>query len=57
MYIFKYFFEVKLTFEMLTVRGQLYSFSTHEQMFLWKRQRFWAENVSTWGGPSEIYCR
>ena len=27
-------FEVKLTFELLTVRGQQHSFSTHERMFL-----------------------
>ena len=27
-------FEVKLTFEMLTVRGQQHSFLTHEQLFL-----------------------
>ena len=35
------YFEVKLTFEMLTVRGQQHSFSTHERVFLWKCQRFW----------------
>ena len=29
-------FEVKLTFEMLTVRAKQHSFSTHERMFLWK---------------------
>ena len=29
-------FVVKLTFEMLTVRGQRHSFSTYEPMFLWK---------------------
>ena len=29
-------FEVKLTFEMLTVRGQQHSFSTHERVFLGK---------------------
>ena len=34
-------FEVKLTFEMLTVRWQQNSFSTHERMFLWKCQSFW----------------
>ena len=28
----------ELTFEMLTVRGQQHSFSTHERMFLWKCQ-------------------
>ena len=33
-------FEVKLTFEMLTVRGQQHSFSTHEWVFLWKCQSF-----------------
>ena len=32
--------EVKLTFEMLTVRGQQHSFSTHERVFLWKCQSF-----------------
>ena len=35
------YFEVKLAFEMLTVRGQQHSFSTHERMFLWKCQSFW----------------
>ena len=34
-------FEVKLTFEMLTVRGQQHSSSTPERMFLWKCQSFW----------------
>ena len=34
-------FEVKLTFELLTVHGQQHSFSTHERMFLWKCQSFW----------------
>ena len=34
-------FEVKLTFEMLTVRGQQHSFSTQERVFLWKCQSFW----------------
>ena len=34
------FSEVKLTFEMLTVRGQHHSFSTHERIFLWKCQSF-----------------
>ena len=29
------------TFEMLTVRCQTHSFSTHERMFLWKCQSFW----------------
>ena len=41
--------EVKLTFEMLTVRGQQHSFSTHggscESV-----KGFETENVSTWGG-------
>ena len=31
-------FEVKLTFEMLTVCGQQHSFSTHERVFWWKCQ-------------------
>ena len=31
----------ELRFEMLTVRGQQHSFSTHERVFLWKCQRFW----------------
>ena len=34
-------FEVKLAFEMLTVRGQQHSFLTHERVFLWKCQSFW----------------
>ena len=34
--LFGILFEVKLTFEMLTVRGQQHSFSTHERMFLRK---------------------
>ena len=34
-------FQVKLTFEILTVRGHQHSFSTHERVFLWKCQRFW----------------
>ena len=34
-------FEVKLTFDMLTVRGQQHSFSTHGRVFLWKCQSFW----------------
>ena len=33
-------FEVKLTFDMLTVRGQQHSFSTHERAFLWKCQSY-----------------
>ena len=34
-------FEVKLTFDMLTVRGQQHSFTTHERVFLWKCPDFW----------------
>ena len=34
-------FEVKLTFDMLTVRAQQHSFSTHKRMFFWKCQSFW----------------
>ena len=34
-------FEVKLTFDMLTVRGQQHSFSTLERVFLWKCQSVW----------------
>ena len=34
------FFEVKWTFEMLTVRGQHHSFSRHGLLFLWKCQFF-----------------
>ena len=34
-------FEVKLTFEMLTLQGQQHSFWTHGRMFLWKCQSFW----------------
>ena len=33
-------FEVKLTFEMLAVRGQQYLFLTHQWVLLWKCQRF-----------------
>ena len=32
---------VQLTFEMSTVPGQQYSFSTHKKMFLWKCRNFW----------------
>ena len=45
-----YIFEVKLTFEMLTVREQQHIFSTHERMFIWKCQSFWNRKFSTWGG-------
>ena len=41
---------MKLAFEMLTVRGQQHSFSTHERMFLGKCQSSWDRNVSTWVG-------
>ena len=34
-------FKVKSTFEMLAVRGQQHSFSTHERMFLWTCQSNW----------------
>ena len=34
-----------LTFEMSTVLGQQHSFSTHEQMFLWKCQSFWVSKI------------
>ena len=37
---YDFIFEVKLTFEMLIVRGQQPSFSTHERVFLWKCQSF-----------------
>ena len=42
-------FGVKLTFEMLAVRGQQH-FSTYERVFLGKCQVFETENVSTWWG-------
>ena len=35
---------------MLTLHGQQHSFSTHERMFLLKRQSFETENISTWEG-------
>ena len=35
---------VKLTFEMLTVRGETTFISTHERMFLWKCRSFWDRN-------------
>ena len=50
MYRFTNVFEVKLTFDMLTVRGQQLYFSIQERVFLWKCQSFETENVSTWGG-------
>ena len=34
-------FKVNLTFDMLTVRRQQHSFSTHERVFLWKCKSFW----------------
>ena len=37
----KFIVEVQLAFEMLTVRRQQHSFSTHERMFLGKCQSFW----------------
>ena len=40
-YIYLYIYKVKLTFELLIVRGQQHSFSTHERMLLWKCQSFW----------------
>ena len=39
-------FEVKLTFGILTMCRQRNSFSTHEQMFFWKRQRFLGQKMS-----------
>ena len=39
--LLRLFFEVRLTFEMLTVRGQQHSFSTHGRVFLGKFQGFW----------------
>ena len=44
-------FEVKSTFDMLTVRGQQHSFSTHERMFLWKCQIFWDRKCLDLRGP------
>ena len=37
---YRHFFQVKLAFEMLTVRRQQHSFSTHDRMFVWKCQSF-----------------
>ena len=45
-YIYIYTLVVKLTFEMLTMRGHENSFSTHERMYFF----FETENVSTWEG-------
>ena len=43
-------FEVKFTFEMLTVHGQQNLFSTHEWVFLWKCQSFWDRKcLDLWG--------
>ena len=39
-------FKVNLTSELVTVRGQQHSFSTHERMFLWKCQSFWESSES-----------
>ena len=43
-------FEVKLTFEMLTVRGQHHSFSTYERVSLRKCQSFWDRKCLDRGG-------
>ena len=44
-------FKINLTYEMLTVRRQQHSFSTHKLMFLCESVKvFETENVSTWGG-------
>ena len=45
-------FEVMLTLEMLSVRGQQHSFSTHERVFMWKWkcQRFWDRKCLDLGG-------
>ena len=40
-------FEVKLTFEMVTVRQHL--FWIHDHIFLWNCRRFWDKNASIWG--------
>ena len=51
-------FEVKLTFEMWTVRGQQHSFSTHERVFLWMCQNFWDRKYFVLKGsrtPNYIY--
>ena len=39
--LLRYFSKIKLTFEILTVRGQQHSSSTHEWVFLGKCQSFW----------------
>ena len=49
-------FEVKLTFEMLNVRGQQHSFSTHERVFLWKCRRFWDRKCLDLRGNIIIIC-
>ena len=52
-----YFVKVKLTFEMLTVHGRQHSFSTHEQMFLWKFQSFWDRKCLDLRGTRTPYHR
>ena len=48
-------FEVKLTFEILTVLGQQHSFSTHERIYLWKCQRFWDRKCLDLSGTIQCY--
>ena len=52
-----YIFEVNLTFEMLAVRGQQHSFSTHERVFLWKWQSFWNRKCLDLRGTRTINLR
>ena len=44
------YFKVKLTFEILTLRRQQHSFSTHDRMCLWKCKSFWDRKcLDLWG--------
>ena len=52
-----YIFKVKLTFEMLTVRGQQHSFLTHERVFLRKCQSFWDRKCFDLRGTHQLMAR
>ena len=50
--LLRYFFKVRLTFEMLTVRGHQHSFSTHGRVFLGKFQGILGQEMSRPEGDS-----
>ena len=43
---------LKLSWHLVTSRGQQHSFSTYERMFLWKRESFWDRKMSRPEGDS-----